>query len=151
ARYQALERHADWIRADRIAVGHTADDQAETVLMRVLEGAGLRGLAGIPPTRGRIIRPLLDVRRRQLVAYLEAIGLAWFEAPTNRDCRFFRNRIRHHVLPGLAAAHDGDLPATLRRIAGEARRAVDAVERMANAALDRMATRDGAAIVLARS
>src|SRR5947199_227224 len=55
ARYAALERHANQIGADRIALGHTADDQAETVLMRVLEGAGLRGLAGIPPTRGRML------------------------------------------------------------------------------------------------
>src|SRR5437879_11536819 len=113
ARYAALERHANQIGADRIALGHTADDQAATVLMRLLEGAGLRGLAGIPPTRGRIIRPLLDPRRHALVAHLHAVGLDWVEDPTNGDLKFLRNRIRHEVLPLLAAAHDGDLPATL--------------------------------------
>ncbi len=151
ARYDALEAHADRIGADRIAVGHTADDQAETVLMRLLERTGLRGLAGIPPTRGRIIRPLLDLRRRALVAHLEAIGLDWIEDPTNSDPKFLRNRIRHEVLPLLAAAHDGDLPATLARVAGEARRAVDTLERMAADALGRLATVEGDALLLTRS
>jgi len=151
ARYIALEAHADRIGADRIAVGHTADDQAETVLMRVLEGAGLRGLAGIPPTRGRIIRPLLDLRRGVLEAYLDAVGLGWIEDPTNRDPRFLRNRIRYDVLPLLATAHAGDLPATLARVASEARHAVDTLERMAADALERLATIEGDALVLARS
>src|SRR5256886_7853364 len=130
ARYAALERHANQIGADRIALGHTADDQAETVLMRVLEGAGLRGLAGIPPTRGRIIRPLLDLRRAELTAHLDAVGLAWIEDPTNRDLRFLRNRIRHDLLPLLATAHAGDLSARLARVAREARQAVDTLERV---------------------
>jgi tRNA(Ile)-lysidine synthase len=151
ARYAALEAHANRIGADRIAVGHTADDQAETVLMRLLDGTGLRGLAGIPPTRGRIIRPLLDLRHRQLVAHLEARGIGWLEDPTNRDPKFLRNRIRHDVLPLLAAAHDGDLSAKLSRVAAEARRAVDTLERMATDALERLATPDGDALILTRS
>jgi tRNA(Ile)-lysidine synthase len=151
ARYAALEAHADRIGADRIAVGHTADDQAETVLMRLLEGTGLRGLAGIPPTRGRIIRPLLDLRRRQLMEHLDEVGLDWLEDPTNSDPKFLRNRIRHDVLPLLAAAHAGDLPAALSRVAGEARRAVDTLERLATDALGRLATVDGDALVLTRS
>src|SRR3989441_639845 len=140
ARYIALEAHADRIGADRIAVGHTADDQAETVLMRVLEGAGLRGLAGIPPTRGRIIRPLLDLRRAELTAHLDAVGLGWIEDPTNRDLRFLRNRIRHDLLPLLATAHAGDLSARLARVAREARQAVDTLERVAGDALGRLVT-----------
>lgn len=151
ARYAALERHANQIGADRIALGHTADDQAETVLMRVLEGAGLRGLAGIPPTRGRIIRPLLDLRRAELTAHLDAVGLGWIEDPTNRDLRFLRNRIRHDLLPLLATAHAGDLSARLARVAREARQAVDTLERVAGDALGRLATIDGDALVLARS
>ena len=151
ARYDALEAHANRIGADRIAVGHTADDQAETVLMRLLEGAGLRGLAGIPPTRGRIIRPLLDLRRHALVAHLHAVGLDWVDDPTNGDLKFLRNRIRHEVLPLLAAAHDGDLPATLARVGAEARRATGTLERMAADALGRLATVEGDALVLSRS
>src|SRR2546428_5981951 len=70
ARYAALETSAARLGAHRIALGHTADDQAETVLMRLLEGAGVRGLAGIPPVRGRIIRPLIELHPAALEAEL---------------------------------------------------------------------------------
>ena len=72
ARYAALETCAERIGAARIAVGHTADDQAETVLMRLMQGAGVRGLSGIPPVRGPIIRPLIELRRSALEAELRA-------------------------------------------------------------------------------
>ena len=75
ARYAALETCAARIGASRIALGHTADDQAETVLMRLVQGAGVRGLAGIPPLRGRIIRPLIEIRRSTLEAELRRAGL----------------------------------------------------------------------------
>ncbi|OGK94457.1 MAG: tRNA lysidine(34) synthetase TilS, partial [Candidatus Rokubacteria bacterium RBG_16_73_20] len=94
ARYAALAAAADRVGAARIALGHTADDQAETVLMRLLEGAGVRGLAGIPPVRGRFVRPLIERRRAEVVAELGRTGLAWVEAPTNADPRFLRNRVR---------------------------------------------------------
>ncbi len=150
ARYVALERHAQRIGADRIAVGHTADDQAETVLMRMLEGAGLRGLAGIPPVRGRIIRPLLAVRRRALTVMLEQAGLTWHEDPTNRDLKFFRNRLRHEILPVLAAGHDADVVGALTRVAARARDAVDALEGVAATELARLARDDGDALTLPR-
>jgi tRNA(Ile)-lysidine synthase len=143
ARYAALEAHADQIGARRIALGHTADDQAETVLMRLLEGTGLRGLAGIPPIRGRVIRPLIAVRRRALVALLERAGLDWREDPTNHDLKFFRNRVRHEVLPLLAAAHDADVVPALVRLAGRAREGVEALEHVAAAELARLAVDDG--------
>ena len=79
ARYAALEAWADRLGADRIAIGHSADDQAETVLMRLLDGAGVRGLAGIPPRRGRVIRPLIETRRHVLREALTAAGLDWVE------------------------------------------------------------------------
>src|ERR1700740_3059470 len=85
--------------AGRIAIGHTADDQAETVLMRVLGGAGVRGLAAIPPVRGAIIRPLIELRGAAVRDALPAAGLAWVEDETNRDPKFLRNRIRHELLP----------------------------------------------------
>src|SRR5262249_49879300 len=99
ARYDALEAAADRIGAARIALGHTADDQAETLVMRVLEGTGVRGLAGIPVVRGRVIRPLIESRHHDAVATLNAVGLEWLEDPSNRDLRFFRNRVRHIVIP----------------------------------------------------
>src|SRR5262249_61213025 len=119
------------------------DEQDGLVLMRVLEGGGLRGWAVIPPTRGRIIRPLLDLRRAELTAYLDAVGLGWIEDPTNRDLRFLRNRIRHDLLPLLATAHAGDLSASLARVAREARQAVDTLQRVAADALRRRAYSGG--------
>ncbi len=150
-RYAALGRYAERIHADRIAVGHTADDQAETVLMRLLEGAGVRGLAGIPPVRGRIIRPLLALRRRALTAVLEQAGLTWREDPTNRDRTFFRNRVRHQILPRLAAAHDADVVGTLTRMAARAREAVDTLEQVAAAELTRLASEEADALTLPRA
>jgi tRNA(Ile)-lysidine synthase len=147
-RYEALDAHARRLGAERIAVGHTADDQAETVLMRMLAGAGVRGLAGIPAVRGRIIRPLLETRREALVAALDAAGLPWVEDPSNRDPKFLRNRIRHELLPLLSASYNPDVVTTLDRIARHCRDAVSAIERMAGRELDRLAAPEDRAIVL---
>jgi len=100
---------------DRIATAHTLDDQAETVLLRIVRGAGTRGLAGIYPRlsvpcsqfsdRPRcaaIVRPLLRIRRKELEAYLIAQGQSWREDSSNRDLRHARNRVRHGILPRLA-------------------------------------------------
>jgi tRNA(Ile)-lysidine synthase len=128
ARHAALARAADAHGATRIALGHTADDQAETVLMRVLDGAGPRGLAGIPVRRGRVIRPLLDVDRPAVLAHLEAQGLAHVEDATNRDRAFRRNRIRHDLLPLLRAHAGPAVMAALRRTARASREAVEALD-----------------------
>src|SRR5262249_7276152 len=127
------------VGADRIAVAHTADDQAETVVMRLLEGAGPRGLAGIPPVRGRIIRPFIETRRHEIVAELERVGLSWVEDPSNQDRRFLRNPIRHDSLRVLGG-EPGDVVAALVRTAELARETVQAIERMATMALERYAT-----------
>jgi tRNA(Ile)-lysidine synthase len=151
ARYAALHAYADRLGAPRIAVGHTADDQAETVLLRLLEGTGLRGLAGIPPVRGRIIRPLLEIRRARLRQALREVGLGWVEDPTNTDLRFARNRIRHVVLPALAAGWPGgDLVERLLEVARRARAVVDRVEAMAQAELARAVLAPDGALLLAR-
>jgi tRNA(Ile)-lysidine synthase len=94
---------------NRIATGHTLDDQAETVLMRVARGAGTRGLAGIYPRLSvassqfsvSIVRPLLGIRRKDLESYLNAIGQDWREDSSNLDLRHVRNRVRHGILPQL--------------------------------------------------
>jgi tRNA(Ile)-lysidine synthase len=103
ARYAALREAAERMGATRIATGHTRTDQAETVLLRLLRGAGARGLAGVPPRRGRIVRPLIDRPRAEGIAYLERTALAWREDPTNATPRFARNRLRQAAWPALLA------------------------------------------------
>jgi tRNA(Ile)-lysidine synthase len=151
ARHAALEAAADRVGASRIALGHTADDQAETLVMRVLEGTGVRGLAGIPPVRGRLIRPLLESRHRDVVATLTAAGLPWLEDPSNRDLRFFRNRVRHALMPHLIETSGGDVVAHLGRLARRAREVIDALDHVAAAELARIACEDEGALVLPRS
>ena len=101
ARYAFLERAASRAKADRVAVGHTRNDQAETFLLRLVRGAGPRGLAGIYPRVGLIIRPLLDVDRQQLRDYLGRLGTTFREDDTNRDIQIPRNRVRHELMPYL--------------------------------------------------
>ncbi|MGD0200755.1 MAG: tRNA lysidine(34) synthetase TilS [Bryobacteraceae bacterium] len=108
---------------DRIALGHTRSDQAETVLFRFLRGAGTAGLAGIRPvTAEGFVRPLLEVDRQDVLEYLRERGLPWREDSTNADPAFARNRIRHHLLPALSRDWNPDLPHVL---AGVARIALD--------------------------
>jgi len=103
-RYRALQEVARSHEAACIAVGHTQDDQAETVLARVLRGAGLRGLGGIEARRSDgVIRPLLDCRRRDVRAYAVERTLPFVDDPSNHQRAFERVRIRHEVLPTLVA------------------------------------------------
>ncbi|MFW6750399.1 tRNA lysidine(34) synthetase TilS [Pseudomonas glycinae] len=91
---------------DVLLTGQHRDDQAETLLFRLLRGAGVRGLSGMPATRalgqGSLVRPLLDVTRAELEAYAQDHGLRWVEDPSNQDRQFSRNYIRHQVLPLLS-------------------------------------------------
>jgi tRNA(Ile)-lysidine synthase len=150
-RHAALDAAAERAGAARVALGHTADDQAETVLMRLIEGTGLRGLAGIPLVRGRFIRPLIDVRHREAVEALQAAGLPWVEDPSNDDPKFFRNRVRHELLPLLGAAYDADIVTRVTAVARAARRSVDDLEAMAARELDRLAERGATALTLSRA
>ena len=116
-RYAFLERVAADIGADRIAVGHTQDDQAETFLLKLMRGAGLTGLAGIYPRRGAVIRPLLDVTDIDLRAYLAAQGEQWVEDESNDDLGNPRNRVRHRILPELDRAAGGSTQPAIARAA----------------------------------
>ena len=100
-RYGILEQQADEQNA-RIATAHTASDQAETVLLHLARGCGLHGLTGIPPRRGRVIRPLLGCFRSQIEEYCKAYGLPFATDSTNADVTFSRNRVRHIVMKELA-------------------------------------------------
>ena len=106
-RYRALRQAALFAGASRVATGHNRGNQAETVLLRLLRGAGARGLSGIPPRRGVLVRPLLDLTRADIVAYLGRRGLAWREDPTNATPRYARNRVRAEVMPLLEALAPG--------------------------------------------
>ncbi|HLG59036.1 MAG TPA: tRNA lysidine(34) synthetase TilS [Vicinamibacterales bacterium] len=117
-RYDSLRRGAIEVSADRVAVGHTRDDQAETFLLKLIRGAGLTGLGGIYPQRGDVIRPLLDVSRSALRDYLVSLGQRWVEDETNDDLKNPRNRIRHRVLPELNLAAGADTSSAIARAAG---------------------------------
>lgn len=100
-RYEALSALQQALGASRIALGHTADDQTETLLLRFIRGGGPAGLAGMAAVRLPYIRPLIAVRRNAIMAYLQAQGVPWVEDSSNRQMRYLRNRIRHEVLPVL--------------------------------------------------
>jgi tRNA(Ile)-lysidine synthase len=105
-------------KANSVATGHTRDDQAETVLFRLMRGSGLAGLAGIlPVTREGLIRPLLDVGRAEVEEFLRARGIAWREDASNQDRRFARNRIRHELLPQLAREWNPEIARALGNLA----------------------------------
>jgi tRNA(Ile)-lysidine synthase len=135
ARYDFLLRARDAAGGGRVATGHHADDQAETVLFRIVRGTGLRGLAGIPPRRGPFVRPLLPFFRSEIEAYARARVLLFREDPTNRGEAFVRNRIRRHVLPALEQLRPGAARA-LVRLAGEARAAEQAWRAVIDRAFD---------------
>jgi tRNA(Ile)-lysidine synthase len=133
ARYAFLRAVAAQVGATTVAVGHTRDDQAETVLLKLARGAGLTGLAAIYPRRDEVIRPLLDVSRDDLRAFLVARGESWVEDETNADLLNPRNRIRHEILPELETAYGGSVRGNLARVAALAREDVDYLDRVANA------------------
>jgi tRNA(Ile)-lysidine synthase len=117
-RYDFLHRVAESASADRIAVGHTRDDQAETFLLKLIRGAGMTGLGGIYPRRGKVVRPLLDVTHSDLRRFLESRGQTWVDDETNDDLGNPRNRIRHRVLPELdLVAASSSSPAIARAAA----------------------------------
>lgn len=105
-RYRFLEQVADEQGAARIALGHHRNDQAETVLMNLLRGSGVRGLGGIPPVRGRIIRPLIDCFREEIERYARQQGIPYVEDSSNQILSYSRNRVRQELLPELAKRYN---------------------------------------------
>lgn len=108
-RYEALE--AELQTGELLITGHTADDNAETFLLNAARGAGMTGLGGIPIERGRVLRPMLDVSREVVRAFVVEKGLDAIDDPTNLDLTYTRNRIRHEVMPRLGS------PLTIARAA----------------------------------
>jgi len=130
-RYDFMEQAADALGADRIAVGHTQDDQAETFLLKLIRGAGLTGLGGIRPRRDRVIRPLLEVSRAELRSYLARREERWIEDESNDDLDNPRNRIRHIVLPELDCAASGPTRPAIARAAGVIREDAEWLDELA--------------------
>jgi tRNA(Ile)-lysidine synthase len=116
ARYEFLSSVAEDIGANRIALGHTADDQAETVLMRILRGCGIEGLKGIPPVRGMIIRPLIEVSASEIRGYLEGKGVTPRIDSTNLIPKYLRNRIRNELFP-ILLSYNPRIKSSLARLA----------------------------------
>ncbi len=100
-RYAFLRETAEQVGAELIATGHTADDNAETVLLHLIRGTGLQGLTGIPPRRGNLIRPLLTTTRKTIEDYLRRYGVPHIEDSSNGDDAFRRNQVRHQIIPLL--------------------------------------------------
>lgn len=128
ARYEFFRQAAARLGASRIATAHTRDDHVETVLLNLARGCGLAGLAGIPETRGEIVRPLLPFSRAETRTYCQSTGLWTHDDPANTDIDFARARIRHRVLPELAAINPAivDAVARLAGLADEEDRFLDA-------------------------
>ena len=100
-RYAFLEKTADEIGAVRIATAHTANDNAETLLFNLSRGSGLKGICGIPPVRGRIVRPMLELTTAEVLSWLDEKGIPHVEDSTNSEDEYSRNKIRHRVIPEL--------------------------------------------------
>jgi tRNA(Ile)-lysidine synthase len=128
ARYAFFERITNELGAPFVATGHHADDQAETILHRILRGTGVRGLAGIPARRrlargsaAHLIRPLLTLTRQDLRDYLEVRGQLFREDDSNRDPGFTRNRTRHELIPLLESSYNPAVRTALCRLGEQSR------------------------------
>jgi tRNA(Ile)-lysidine synthase len=130
ARYAAFEQIAEELGLSWIFLGHTARDQAETVLMRILRGTGPAGLAGIPAQRGRFVRPFLQISRNQIDAYVHEQRLTVWEDPMNQDHSLQRTRIRETILPALRAENPA-IDEALCRLAASAREWTEALDAQA--------------------
>jgi len=117
-RYAFYDEGAAKYSAGKIALGHHADDNAESILMHLLRGTGPLGLTGIPPVRhGRIIRPLIGLTRKEILAFLELGGFEYMSDRSNLDRRYLRNRIRHELLPYLKERYNPNTVCALNRLA----------------------------------
>ena len=127
-RYAFFEEAAGRLGADAIAVGHSLDDQAETFLLRLTRGSGSRGLAGILPRAGRVIRPLIEIPRADLRQYTQDHGLASRDDASNRDLSIPRNRVRHELIPYLEREFSPGISRLLAREAALAREDEDRLQ-----------------------
>jgi tRNA(Ile)-lysidine synthase len=152
-RYDALRAIAEERRAERLATGHTLDDQAETVLLRILRGSGPDGLGGIPERSpdGFVVRPLLRIPRQQILAYATAQGLFWREDRSNTDPAFARARLRAEWLPGLRDAFNPRLLRAIGDLAEAQRRDSEWIAKIVEREAERFLTVEDDGLRIARS
>lgn len=141
-RYAFLRQTAEELGARFVATAHTRDDQVETILFRILRGSGLAGLAGIPFTRSlttgiSVVRPLLEIRREEIEAYLGAIGQAYCHDRTNRESHFTRNWIRNELLPPIRARMGDSVEEALLGLSAQAAETQEWIDRQAAALVGR--------------
>ncbi|MBS3766183.1 tRNA lysidine(34) synthetase TilS [Candidatus Bipolaricaulota bacterium] len=122
-RYEFLSEVSEDLNSDYVALGHNRDDQAETILMHVIRGSGLRGLGGIEEVRGSYIRPLLKTSREEIKDYASAEELDYRRDGTNRDTSYTRNRIRHELIPELEGNYNPKIKETLTGLGSLAKEA----------------------------
>ena len=139
ARYTALAAAAAGSQAAAVVLGHTLDDQAETVLLGLARGSGARSLAGMAPRSDGYLRPLLAIRRAQTQEACAALGLTYWSDPHNQDPAFARSRLRGHALPALEADLGPGVAEALARTAGLLRDDADALDELAAEAAARLA------------
>jgi tRNA(Ile)-lysidine synthase len=139
ARYQALDRAADATGAAAILLGHTRDDQAETVLLGLARGSGARSLAGMAERNGRYLRPLLGISRAQTRAACAALNLEPWDDPQNADPGYARARVRHRLLPALERELGPGVTEALARSARQLRVDADFLDSLAKAETERIA------------
>ncbi|PSK90905.1 tRNA(Ile)-lysidine synthase [Murinocardiopsis flavida] len=143
ARYAALDRAAEAHQAAAVLLGHTRDDQAETVLLRLARGSGARSLAGMAARNGRYLRPFLDLDRGTVHRAAALMGLDHWDDPHNADPAYARSRVRGEALPVLERVLGPGIAEALARSAALLRDDADALDAMAAAALERARTADG--------
>ena len=138
-RYQFLENVREHFQAKKIALGHNADDQAETLMMWLLRGSGLRGLSGIPPVReGVIIRPLIETTREEIEAFLKERGIPFVVDSSNQQIHYLRNRLRHELFPLLRENYNPQLVKNLVQTASILRTEDECLEAIARDSLKKI-------------
>jgi tRNA(Ile)-lysidine synthase len=147
-RYGYLREVAKKVKADKIALGHQADDQAETFLMRLIRGAGARGLSGIPAKRGEIIRPLIQIRREDIEDFLKTNRIACRQDSSNYLTDFNRNKIRLKLLPIIRRQFNPRIVESLNRAADIISLQAEYVWERSQQTLDRIGTKEKGRITL---
>lgn len=147
-RYQALEEMRTKYQATTIAIGHTADDQAEEILLRLIRGCGSSGLSGMKICRGAIIRPLLHEPKEELHSYLESKRIPFCEDSSNADTRFLRNKIRLDLLPKLESEYNKSIRQTLLHTAAVLTKEDTLLQSLTNEAFDKLVFQTGDQLTL---
>ncbi len=149
-RYAILHEAARTCGLDLIALGHTADDQAEEVLLRLLRGSGRKGLAGMSMRSGTLIRPLLRTSKQELLAWLEKRGIPHCFDSSNKDRKFLRNRVRHELLPFLEQHFDAGVRNALLKTADSLAADEALLEELSAEAAEKVIQEDGGTLRLLR-